>query len=61
MVEVVAMIVEEVKVDLLQTLAELTSLPLLELLMLTSVNDTKRRHLASSVTRRVIVSSSARS
>jgi hypothetical protein len=45
--------------DHLQALAKLTSTPSLELLLLNSVNDTMRRDFASSVTRRVIVFSSA--
>jgi hypothetical protein len=47
--------------DLLQTLAELISAPWLELLLLRKCNVTKRRDSASNTTRRVIVSSNARS
>jgi hypothetical protein len=58
-VEVVAVVIGEAAVDLRQTMAELISVPSLELFLLESVNDTKRRDFVASVTRRDIVSSSA--
>jgi hypothetical protein len=59
LVEVVGVAIVEAEVDLLKTHAELISLSSLVLLLLRSVNDTKRRDFASSVTRMDIVSSRA--
>jgi hypothetical protein len=54
--EVVAVVVVEVEVGLLRTLAELVVTPSRELLPLRSVNDTTRRSIASNVTRKGTVS-----
>jgi hypothetical protein len=58
---VVAEVDVEVVANFLQTPAELTSMPSLELKPLLSASDTKRRDFASNATKRATVSSTARS
>jgi hypothetical protein len=56
----VAVAIVDAKDALLQTLVGLISAPSMDLLLLKSTNDTKRRDSPSNATRRVIVSSSAK-